>query len=90
MVRFENWALLDLRRRSQGFGPYDGELLVLHMVPKTGSRSERYDVGKLLTEAGKSYFEGQTGTLSVARVKKFYDIWWLRLPINENLSPRLQ
>ena len=89
-MRFENWALLDLRRRSQGVGPYDGELIVLHMIPKSGGRSERYDVGKLLTEAGKSYFKGQTGTLSVARVKKFYDIWWLRLPINENLSPRLQ
>ena len=56
MVRFENWALLDLRRRSQGVGPYDGELIVLHMIPKSGGRSERYDVGKLLTEAGKSYF----------------------------------
>ena len=89
-MRFENWALLDLRRRSQGFGPYDGERLVVHMVPKTGSRSERYDVVKLLTEAGKSYFEGQSGIFSVDRLKKFYDIWWVRLPINENLSPRLQ
>ena len=83
------WRPLDLRRRGQ-LGPREGELIVLHMIPKSGGRSERYDVGKLLTEAGKSYFEGQTGTLPVARVKKFYDIWWLRLPINENLSPRLQ
>ena len=89
-MRFENWALLDLRRRSTGFGPYDGERIVLHMVPKNGSRSERYVVGKFFTERGQSWFEGETGTLSPARLKKFYDFWWVRLPINENLPPPRQ
>ena len=37
----ERWRPLDLRRRGE-LGPYDGELIVLHMVPKTSSRSERY------------------------------------------------
>lgn len=45
-MRFENWALLDLRHRSQGFGPYDGERIVLHMVPKNGSRSEPLQNGE--------------------------------------------
>lgn len=29
----ERWRPLDLRRRGE-LGPYDGELIVLHMVPK--------------------------------------------------------
>ena len=39
----ERWKPLDLRRRGE-LGPYDGELIVLHMVLKTSARSERYVV----------------------------------------------
>lgn len=88
-MRFENWARLDLRRRSMGFGPYDGERIVLHMIPKTRGRFEQYMVGKFFTEQGKSWFTDGIGVRSPAKLKKFYDFWWVRLAINENLpSPQ--
>ncbi len=47
------WKLLDLRQRKT-YGPHDGELIVLHMIPKiTWGRSERYLTGRLrLWQAG--------------------------------------
>ena len=39
------WKTLDLRQR-RTYGPLDGELIVLHMIPKTTwGRSERYLTG---------------------------------------------
>ena len=50
---FENWALLDLRRRSTGFGPYDGERIVLHMVPKTRGAVRTVHGWNIFHRAGK-------------------------------------
>lgn len=62
----ERWKPLDLRRRGE-LGPYDGELIVLHMVPKTSARSERYVVGRLEVVAGRTWMSGGGNTLSPAR-----------------------
>ena len=46
------WKTLDLRKRKT-YGPHDGELIVLHMIPKSAwGRSERYLTGRLRTERG--------------------------------------
>ena len=36
-----NWSALDLRSRSV-FGPFDDELICLHLIPKTASRIGRF------------------------------------------------
>ena len=49
------WKTLDLRQRKT-YGPHDGELIVLHMIPKSAwGRSERYLTGRLRTEAGRTW-----------------------------------
>lgn len=79
----ERWRPLDLRRRGE-LGPYDGELIVLHMVPKTSGRSERYMVGRLEVEAGRTWMFGGGNTLSPAKMRKFYDLRWVYLPEDED------
>ena len=78
----ERWGPLDLRRRGE-LGPYDGELIALHMVPKTSGRSERYMVGRLEVEAGRTWMCGGGNTLSPAEMRKFYDLRWVYLPEDE-------
>lgn len=52
-----NWYELDLRRRSV-FGPFDDELICLHLIPRTKSLNPRFEVGRLFTENGKTWFSG--------------------------------
>ena len=40
------WKTLDLRQRKT-CGPHDGELIVLHMIPKSTWGTERYLVSRL-------------------------------------------
>lgn len=79
----ERWRPLDLRRRGE-LGPYDGELIALHMVPKTSARSERYVVGRLEVVAGRTWMYGGGHTLSPAKMRKFYDLRWVYLPEDED------
>ena len=76
----ERWAPLDLRRRGE-LGPYDQELIVLHMRPKTDARSERYLVGRMEVCQGRTCFTGigSGGTLVPANLRKHYDLRWIRL-----------
>ena len=74
----ERWKALDLRRRST-LGPYDDELLVLHMIPKTDARSERYLVGRMEVCRGRTCFTGSGGRLAPAELRKHYDLRWIRL-----------
>ena len=76
----ERWAPLDLRRRGE-LGPYDQELIVLHMRPKTDARSERYLVGRMEVCQGRTCFPGigSGGTLVPANLRKHYDLRWIRL-----------
>ena len=78
----DRWRALDLRRRGE-LGPYDGELIVLHMVPKTSSRSERYIVGRLKVEAGRTWMTGGGNVLSPAEMRKHYDLRWIYLQEDE-------
>ena len=81
MWNTERWKPLDLRRRSQ-LGPHDGELIVLHMIPKTAARSERYYVGRMEVCRGRTYFTGigSGGTLGPSELRKHYELRWIRLP----------
>ena len=81
----ERWKPLDLRRRGE-LGPYDGELIVLHMVPKTSARSERYVVGRLEVVAGPTRKSGGRTTQSPAQTRKRYDLRWVRLPEDDTRS----
>ncbi len=81
----ERWKPLDLRRRGE-LGPYDGDLIVLHMAPKTSARSERYMVGRLEVEAGRTWMSGGGNTLSPAKMRKFYDLRWVYLPEDDTRS----
>ena len=74
----ERWAPLDLRRRGQ-LGPHDGELIVLHMIPKTQARSERYYVGRMEICQGRTYLSGCGSTVAMAGLCKRYDLRWIRL-----------
>lgn len=74
------WKTLDLRQRKT-YGPHDGELIVLHMIPKSAwGRSERYLTGCLRTEAGRTWMLSGGGVASPAELRKHYDLRWLRLP----------
>ena len=74
----ERWAPLDLRRRGQ-LGPHDGELIVLHMIPKTQARSERYYVGRLEVYQGHTYLRGCGYTVTMAGLCKRDIPRWGRL-----------
>ena len=78
----ERWRSLDLRRRGE-LGPYDGELIVLHMVPRTSARSERYIVGHLKVEAGRTWMAGGGNVLSPAEMRRHYELRWVYLPEDE-------
>ena len=74
------WKTLDLRQR-KACGPHDGELIVLHMIPKSAwGRSERYLTGRLQTVAGRTWINGGGNVASPAELRKHYDLRWLRLP----------
>ena len=72
------WQPLDLRRRAQ-LGPFDGELIVLHMIPKTQARSERYYVGRMEIYQGHTYLSGCGSTVTMAGLCKRYELRWIRL-----------
>ena len=74
------WKQLELRQRAET-GPYDKELIVLHLIPKTQARSERYLVGRMEVCRGRTYFAGigSGGTLAPAELRKHYDLRWIRL-----------
>lgn len=78
----ERWRPLDLRRRGE-LGPYDGELIVLHLVPKGPGRSERYIVGHLEVEAGRTWMTGGGNVLLPAEMRKHYELRWVYLPEDE-------
>ncbi|MCQ5025485.1 hypothetical protein NE612_01355 [Oscillibacter valericigenes] len=74
------WKTLDLRQR-RTYGPLDGELIVLHMIPKiTWGRSERYLAGRLRTEAGRTWMHSGGSVVSPAELRKKYELRWLQLP----------
>jgi len=72
------WRPLDLRRRGQ-LGPYDGELIVLHRIPKTQARRERYYVGRMEIYQGRTYLSGYGSTVTMAGLCKRYELRWIRL-----------
>lgn len=73
------WKPLDLRQQKT-YGPHDGELIVLHMIPKSAWGTERYLVSRLQTEAGCTWIKSNGNVLSPANLKKHYDLRWFRLP----------
>ena len=79
-MALNNWSSLDLRSRSV-FGPFDDELICLRLIPKTASRSERFEVGRMFTEEGKTWFAGNYSSCEdVARLRRFYTVKWVHLP----------
>ena len=80
MYGTERWKPLDLRRRSI-LGPYDDELIVLQMLPKSQNRMSRYEVGHFEVEKGKSWFVMKnSGTIDPVKARTFYTIQWCHLP----------
>ena len=74
------WKTLDLRQRKT-YGPHDGELIVLHMIPKDfWGRPERYLTGRLQTVAGRTWMGSGGNVVSPAELRKKYELRWLRLP----------
>ena len=69
----ERWQPLDLRRRGQ-LGPFDGELIVLHMIPKTQARRERYLVGRVEVYQGRTYLSSCGSTVTMAGRCKHYNL----------------
>lgn len=82
----ERWKPLDLRRRSE-LGPYDGDLIVLHLIPKTQARSERYLVGRMDVCQGHTYFTGSGGILAPAELRKHCELRWIRLQADGGTGP---
>lgn len=80
------WKPLDLRRRGE-LGPYDDELIVLHLIPKTQARSERYYVGRMEVCQGRTYFTGSGGTLAPAELRKHCELRWIRLQEDGGTGP---
>ena len=78
MWNTNQWQPLDLRRRGQ-LGPFDGELIVLHMIPKTQARRERYYVGRMELCQGRTYLSGCGSTVTMAGLCKHYILRWIRL-----------
>ena len=74
------WQVLDLRKRST-WGPYDDELIVLHLIPRTTYYTERYVVGRMTTDKGKTWFrpEGGLGARDVSNSRKHYVMEWIHL-----------
>ena len=78
MWNTEQWRPLDLRRRGP-LGPHDGELIVLHMIPRTAARSERYYVGRMEVLQGHTYLTSCGSTVTMAGLSKRYELRWIRL-----------
>ena len=75
----QEWRLLDLRRRSLG-GPFDGELIVLRRSGQAPGDRTIYEVGRLETEQGKTwFFRSGGGVYAPAALRKRYALSWLRL-----------
>lgn len=75
-----NWSELDLRTRST-MGPYDEELICLHLTPKLSTCTEQFMVGSMATEEGKSWFRPVgSGCWNISALKKRYRIEWTHLP----------
>lgn len=74
------WKTLDLRQRKT-YGPHDGELIVLHIIPKSAwDQPERYLAGRLQTVAGRTWMYSDGNVVSPAKLRKKYELRWLRLP----------
>lgn len=79
-MALNDWSTLDLRSR-RVFGPFDDELICLHLIPKTESLSERFAVGRMFTEDGKTWFSGNYSSVEdVARLRRCYTVKWVHLP----------
>ena len=80
-----DWSELDLRQRST-LGPYDDELVILHLTPKLSTCTEQFMVGRMMTEEGKSWFipgvgdAWNCGCWNISALKKRYRIEWAHLP----------
>ena len=75
-----DWSELDLRTRST-MGPYDDELIILHLVPKDSGGMEMFVVGRMVTEEGTSWLRAYSGYYwNIADKKKRYRIEWVHLP----------
>ncbi|WP_298030220.1 hypothetical protein [uncultured Dysosmobacter sp.] len=76
----ETWRDLDLRSRSV-YGPYDEELICLKQVSKSDAKYVRYEVGRLETEEGVTWFRGNAGScLRLADIRRKNTVTWARLP----------
>lgn len=81
----ERWMPLDLRRRAT-LGPFDGELIVLRRTSRDDWHTVRHDVGRLKTEAGKTWFEVDHGGIyAPADLRKKYDLHWCHLPGDDKI-----
>lgn len=80
-----DWSELDLRTRST-MGPYDDELICLHLIPKLSTCTEQFMVGRMMTEEGKTWFvpgrgdAWNNGCWNISALKKRYRIEWTHLP----------
>ena len=75
-----DWSELDLRQRST-LGPYDDELVILHLTPKLSTCAEQFMIGCMVTEEGKSWFRPfGGGCWNISALKKRYHIEWAHLP----------
>ena len=75
-----DWSELDLRKRSI-YGPYDDELICLHLIPKLSTCTEWFEVGCMVTEEGKSWFSPfGGGCWNISALKKRYRIEWTHMP----------
>lgn len=81
----DEWQELDLRSRNT-CGPFDEELICLHLTPKLSTCSERFIVGHMVTEEGKSWFipgpgdAWNNGCWNISVMKKRNRIEWVHLP----------
>ena len=71
-----DWSELDLRQRST-LGPYDDELVILHLTPKLSTCTEQFMIGCMVTEEGKSWFQpfgGGCWNISALKKREFSQI----------------
>ena len=74
------WSELDLRQR-RILGPYDDELVILHLTPKLSTCTEQFMIGRMVTEEGRSCFRPFGGGYwNISALKKRYKIEWTHLP----------
>lgn len=76
----DEWQVLDLRSRNT-CGPFDDELICLHLIPKLSCCREQFVVGRMVTEEGKSWLKPEGGgNWNISALKKRYLIEWVLLP----------